>query len=382
MKTDARGSARGFRQLDRRGLSLLVVLLVVPAIALAVGRSVPALDPILQSPVFHLYVVSAIAACALFVALATATYAVRDGRAAPVLTAIGCVAVGFMMLGHGLTTPGIFGRPMNLWVARLPVLALATFAVCLTAASRPHATISRLVARSPRVALGFPMASIALASAAIAIDPTVLSGAAPVPGETLDPHRAPRHERGPVAGGRRGALATVAARQGSDRTRAGPGELADDVGDPVVRVRAVLAIVLVGLPRLPPGGLRRGGLGRRRRLSRLANPGRSRGRDHHERPDGPGRTQPARCPPRADRRRRGQGPVHARTLRPGGRPLDQDRPAPGSRTGRRPWPAPGCVPARRREDQHPRPGPEQARAISIRRSGNRYSGTPRSGGTS
>ena len=153
-------------------------------VALAVGRSVPALDPILQSPVFHLYVVSAIAACALFVALATATYAVRDGRAAPVLTAIGCVAVGFMMLGHGLTTPGIFGRPMNLWVARLPVLALATFAVCLTAASRPHATISRLVARSPRVALGFPMASIALASAAIAIDPTILSGAAPVPGET------------------------------------------------------------------------------------------------------------------------------------------------------------------------------------------------------
>jgi HD-GYP domain-containing protein (c-di-GMP phosphodiesterase class II) len=163
---------------------LLVVLLVVPAIALAVGRSVPALDPILESPVFHLYVVSAIAACALLVALATASYAVRDGRAAPVLIALGCVAVGSMMLVHGLTTPGIFGRPMNLWVARLPVLALATFAGCLAVSARPEGTISRLVAASPRVALWFPMASIALASTAIAIEPTLLSGTAPVPGET------------------------------------------------------------------------------------------------------------------------------------------------------------------------------------------------------
>ena len=164
---------------------LLVVLLVVPAVALAVGRSSPALDPILESVVFHVWVVSAIAACALFVALATASYAVRDGRAAPVLIALGCVAVGFMMLGHGLTTPGILGRPMNQWVGRLPILALATFAGCLAAAARPDGTISRLVARSPRVALGFPVVSIALASAAIAVDPTVLSGTAPIPGEEL-----------------------------------------------------------------------------------------------------------------------------------------------------------------------------------------------------
>lgn len=184
MTTSAHRRVRGFRHLDRRGTLLLVVLLVVPAVALAVLRSVPALDPILQSAIFHLFVVSVIAACALLVALATASYAVRDGRAAPVLIAVGCVAVGFMMLGHGLTTPGIFGRPMNLWVARLPVLALATFAGCLAAAARPEGMISRVVARSPRVALGFPAASIALASAAIAIDPTVLSGAAPVPGET------------------------------------------------------------------------------------------------------------------------------------------------------------------------------------------------------
>ena len=100
------------------------------------------------------------------------------------LIALGCVAVGFMMLGHGLTTPGIFGRPMNLWVARLPVLALATFAGCLALAARPDGRISRLVGTSPRIALGFPTASIALASAAVSVDPTLLWGSVPVPGES------------------------------------------------------------------------------------------------------------------------------------------------------------------------------------------------------
>ena len=73
--------------------------------------------PILESALFHIYVVSAIAACALFVALATASYAVRDGRAAPVLIALGCVAVGFMMLGHGLTHAGHL-RPADEHVGR------------------------------------------------------------------------------------------------------------------------------------------------------------------------------------------------------------------------------------------------------------------------
>ncbi len=184
MNRSAHKPAHGVRQLDRRGMLVLTCLLVVPAVALAVARSVPALDPVLESALFHLYVVSAIAACALLVALATASYAVRDGRAAPVLIALGCVAVGFMMLGHGLTTPGIFGRPMNLWVARLPVLALATFAGCLALAARPDGRISRLVGTSPRIALGFPTASIALASAAVSVDPTLLWGSAPVPGES------------------------------------------------------------------------------------------------------------------------------------------------------------------------------------------------------
>ena len=59
----------------------------------------------------------------------------RDGSL--VLLALGCLAVGFLLLGHGLTTPGVRGRPPNLWVARLPVLAIAAFAACLCAAAGP-----------------------------------------------------------------------------------------------------------------------------------------------------------------------------------------------------------------------------------------------------
>ncbi len=100
------------------------------------------------------------------------------------MIALGCVAVGFMMLGHGVTTPGIFGRPMNLWIARFPVLALAAFAASLAMALRTHGVTSRLIARSPRIALWFPVASIGLLALGVAVDPTVLSGAAPVAGET------------------------------------------------------------------------------------------------------------------------------------------------------------------------------------------------------
>ena len=35
-------------------------------------------------------------------------------------------------------TPGIAGRPSNLWVARLPVLAIAGFAAGLCAAAWPE----------------------------------------------------------------------------------------------------------------------------------------------------------------------------------------------------------------------------------------------------
>jgi hypothetical protein len=175
--------ASGLRSVGRRGLVLLFALLVAPATVLWVGRSFPALDPVYESIRFHLFVVSAIAACALLVALATAVFAARDGRAAPVLLALGCVSVGFLMLGHGLTTPGILDRPLNLWVARLPVLALAGFALCLGLALRERGVVARAVTSAPRLALLVPTIAVGLFTAAIVVDPTIAHGSAPVPAE-------------------------------------------------------------------------------------------------------------------------------------------------------------------------------------------------------
>jgi HD-GYP domain-containing protein (c-di-GMP phosphodiesterase class II)/uncharacterized membrane protein len=181
--TRSRSSLR--RPLGRRGALLLFSLLVVPALILYAGRSVPALDPAFESPRFHIVVVGGIAACALLLALATAVAAARDGRSAPVLLALGCVSVGVLMLAHGLTTPGMLGQPMNMWVGRLGSLALTAFALCLAAAAWDGGPVDRLVARAPRLALVVPAVAIAVVAAVIVIDPTSLSGSAPLPGEDV-----------------------------------------------------------------------------------------------------------------------------------------------------------------------------------------------------
>ncbi|HEV8373562.1 MAG TPA: hypothetical protein VGR68_10175 [Actinomycetota bacterium] len=67
--------------------------------------------------VFHLVVV-AISACALAVAMAAATVAGRSHDGSLMLLALGCLAVGFLMLGHGLMTPGSGdGRATSRWGA-------------------------------------------------------------------------------------------------------------------------------------------------------------------------------------------------------------------------------------------------------------------------
>jgi HD-GYP domain-containing protein (c-di-GMP phosphodiesterase class II) len=169
--------------LGRGGTALLLALLLGPALLLFVARSAPALDPVFESVRFHVVVVSAIAGCALLVALATAIASTRDGRAVPVLLALGCVCVGFLMLGHGLTTPGILGRPYNLWVSRLPTLALFGFAVALAAAAWTDGPAARIVSRLPRAALVVPVVILGVGTAVVALDPTALRGLVPAPGE-------------------------------------------------------------------------------------------------------------------------------------------------------------------------------------------------------
>jgi HD-GYP domain-containing protein (c-di-GMP phosphodiesterase class II) len=150
---------------------------------------VPQLDVAFESIYFHLIAVSSIAACALLLALFTAMVAARARQAAPVLLAVGCVFVGTFMLGHGLTTPGIAGRPVNMWVARFPVLAIAGFALCLgVAASRETSAVKRLVNRFPRMTLAIVSATALGGSLWIVLRPTAGLGDRPFGGEVTVTH--------------------------------------------------------------------------------------------------------------------------------------------------------------------------------------------------
>jgi HD-GYP domain-containing protein (c-di-GMP phosphodiesterase class II) len=175
----ASGSARPVR----RGVLVVLLALLVPPGTLLLLRAVPALDLVLRSAVGHLVVVSAISACALAVAVAAAAAAGRSRDGSLVLLALGCLGVGFLMLTHGLVTPGIGGRPVNLWVGRLPVLAIATFAVCLTAAAWPERPPATWAGRWPSGTLAASGLALTLVLLAIALWPAAGAGRRPLPGE-------------------------------------------------------------------------------------------------------------------------------------------------------------------------------------------------------
>jgi hypothetical protein len=166
-----------------------VLLLAVPFALTLILRTVPQLDLVYESPGFHVVAVSAIAASALVVAILTGVVAARVREPAPVLLAIGCVFVGALMLGHGLTTPGILGRPLNMWVARFPVLALAGFAASVLAATLGRDTfLKRIVARFPRGSLVAVTSGLVVGSGIIVARPTAGYGTQPVAGETILTH--------------------------------------------------------------------------------------------------------------------------------------------------------------------------------------------------
>jgi HD-GYP domain-containing protein (c-di-GMP phosphodiesterase class II) len=161
-------------------------LVGTPVVLFVALRAVPALDLLFQSVTFHLIVVSGIAACALVVALLAAVAAGRARGFPLVMLALGCLSVGGFMLVHGLTTPGIFGRPMNMWVARFPVLALSIFALCLTSALLPRErALPRLVERHVRVAIWAPGALLAILCAAVVAWPAAWIGGHPLAGEDV-----------------------------------------------------------------------------------------------------------------------------------------------------------------------------------------------------
>jgi HD-GYP domain-containing protein (c-di-GMP phosphodiesterase class II) len=168
-------------QMLRRWL-LVVVLLAAPTIFLVVLRTFPGFDPRWFSPNGHMVVVSAIAACALFVAAVAVVSATQTPQSGVVWLALGCSFVGLFMVGHGLSTPGaLHHHGSNLWVARLPYAALAGFALCLLIAGRQQDRgLNRWVGRHPLIAVIIPMAPATAFVAAVVADPSRFHGEAPI----------------------------------------------------------------------------------------------------------------------------------------------------------------------------------------------------------
>ena len=130
--------------------SLLVAAALIPSVLVfAMLRLVPALDLHHASVMFHLVIVSGLSGCALVIALLAAVAAGRTGHRSLTLLGAACLTVGVFMLGHGLATPGIADRPMNMWVGRFPVIALAGFAAFLAAALRRPADRPGLIDPPP-----------------------------------------------------------------------------------------------------------------------------------------------------------------------------------------------------------------------------------------
>ena len=172
------------RPLGPKGTLLLIVVLAGPAAVLLAGRSVPALDPIFESPRFHLLVVSGIAACALLLALAAVVAAARDGRGGTVLLAIGCVSRRDADAGSRADDAG-HARPAGQHVGRSARRPRTHQLRVLARSDVGGRSASRLVAQAPTLSLATAVTVLLVGSAVIVIDPTVLSGTAPLPGEDL-----------------------------------------------------------------------------------------------------------------------------------------------------------------------------------------------------
>jgi HD-GYP domain-containing protein (c-di-GMP phosphodiesterase class II) len=156
---------------------MVLVLLALPTVFLAFLRAVPGFDMQWFSPDSHLVVVSAIAACALFVAAVAVVSATHSPQSGVVWLGLGCSMVGVFMLGHGLTTPGAIHQPMNQWVSRLPYGAMAGFAACLVVAgTRSDRRINRWVGRHPLLTVMLVMTPATMFVALVVDEPSSLHG--------------------------------------------------------------------------------------------------------------------------------------------------------------------------------------------------------------
>ena len=274
------------------------------------------LDVHYQSSQFHLWVVGGIAACAVVVALFAASAAYRTGQHGPVWLALGCLAVGFCMLGHGILTPHVHHRSTrNGWAPSVRRDRDVRASVSLSRAGRATRGRHASSRASPRgLARGIASRCSAGSSGSSTTRPRRSPGATPLPHENTINW---------VLFVVTATLLLFVARVHWRRYRLGHDPvqfallfvcamcLAAMLSD---ALRCALAGLVVGLPRVPAHRLRRRGLHRDRPCGADA-PRRSRalGRVRRRRDDAPRRGLP-RSFALARTRGRDQGRVHRRPL--------------------------------------------------------------------
>lgn len=180
-------AARSTFASQRRGMSLIAVsMLGAPIVLFVALRSFPAMDKLFMSANFHLVVVSVIAACAVGIAIIAGIAAGRSRDCALVFVALGCLALGLIMLSHGLVTPGVAGVGPNPWVGRLPNFAIAAFALSQLAAVLPtKRSLANVVARHPWLSLLIPTLILCAALAGV-VTSTRAEAQTPAPATTTD----------------------------------------------------------------------------------------------------------------------------------------------------------------------------------------------------
>src|SRR4051812_45392695 len=159
-------------------------LLAAPMALLVFLRAATSLDVVWFSALGHLLIMTVVAGLALFVAGIAIESGLRCGEPGVVWLSIGCATVGYLLLGHGLTTPGALGQPQNEWVGRLPYAAMVAIGFCLFLAGRsPRRNPGSWVARHPAAALGLGAVPTIVLVAIVSLDPLALHGGAPFPHE-------------------------------------------------------------------------------------------------------------------------------------------------------------------------------------------------------
>jgi putative nucleotidyltransferase with HDIG domain len=153
-------------------------LIGVPAAVFVLFRALPGIDVLVFSLYFHVVVTTSVAVCALIVAFVAARAAGRVRQPGVVLLAAGCLAVGVLMLVHGVVTPGVWGRPRNAWVGRAPYIAILLFGACLAlASSSTGGRLRQLVGRRPLAVLATELAVLGPIAVVVMIRPTAFHGA-------------------------------------------------------------------------------------------------------------------------------------------------------------------------------------------------------------